>query len=387
MRSLWQHVFSILDAFRNELPLHYFIKAYYKKFPILGSRDRRGISDAVYAWYRCGKAFKEDKHSREEQVVAALFLCALQPKAFAKAFPESWQDRTDLPVEARLDFLQQQGYSIDLNQLFPFDIALSDGIDAYQLRLSVLQQPDLFLRIRKSRDKVEKLLSQQNIPFNWLGDDCLALPNSTTVEPLLPRDAYAIQDASSQATGSYFNATANEVWWDCCAGAGGKSLLLKDLEPTVQLWVSDVRESILSNLRERFKQYALTQPRAIVIDAADGKSIRNALGNQRFNAVLCDVPCTGSGTWARTPEGLYFFDADSLQTYSQRGTAILRNVVEQLKPGGKVIYMTCSVFREENEAVVEQIAAEKGLTITASKLINGIGHKADCLFVAVLEQV
>ena len=385
MRSLWQHVFSILDAFRNELPLHYFIKAYYKKFPILGSRDRRGISDAVYAWYRCGKAFKLDKHTREEQVIAALFLCALQPKAFAKAFPGSWQDHTDLPVEARLDFMQQQGYNIDISQLFPFEIGLSNGIDAYQLRLSVLQQPDLFLRIRKSRDKVEKLLAQQNIPFHWQGNDCLTLPNSTTVESLLPRDAYVIQDASSQATGEYFNAQENEVWWDCCSGAGGKSLLLKDLEPTVQLWVSDVRESLLNNLRERFKQYAMAQPRAIVIDAADRKSIQHALGNQRFNAVLCDVPCTGSGTWARTPEGLYFFNPESLPAYSQRGTAILRNAVEQLKQGGRVIYMTCSVFRAENEAVVEKIAAEKGLKITALKLLNGIGHKADCLFVAVLQ--
>lgn len=386
MRYLWQHIFRILDSYTRDMPLHHFLKQYYKQYPILGSRDRRGISDAVYAWYRCGRAFAADTHTREEKIIAALVVCGLQPKALLGHFPDHWKDQgQDSLLAVRLCLLEEDGYYMVLSDIFPFKPAYSEGITREFWILSLLQQPDLFLRIRKHKKQVVQLLEDKQIPFTWLTDTCLSLPNGAAIDQLLPPDSYVIQDASSQSTGTFFRPVAGESWWDCCSGAGGKSLLLKDLQPGVKLLASDIRESILHNLRQRFRLYQLEQPEILVIDAADHAAVQAAMGNRQFDAVLCDVPCTGSGTWARTPEDAYFFDPETLPDYSRRGAAILRNVLQQVRPGGKVVYMTCSVFREENEAVVEQVAAEMQLAIRECRLINGLEHKADSLFVAVLE--
>lgn len=384
MRYLWQHIFTILDAYNNAVPLHYYLKQYYRQHPKLGSRDRRGISDAVYAWYRCGKAFGKDGNTREDQLLATLFLCNLPAKALQKHFPESWADQWAQPVAGKIRFLQSTGFIIDLGLIFPAEVLFSEGIDKEEWIASMLRQPDLFLRIRKDRQRMEQLLRLQEISFHWLNEHCLALPNGAAIDTVLPADSYVIQDASSQATGTFFDPAPGEAWWDCCSGAGGKSLLLKDIEPSVRLTATDVRETILHNLRDRFKQYHLTAPRTLVVDAADEKSIKKAVQQDRFDGIISDVPCTGAGTWARTPEQLYFFDPAQIAVYAQRQEAILRNALDHVKEGGKLVYITCSVFRGENENVVEKICAEKGFTIHKMQLVNGIGHKADCLFAAVL---
>lgn len=384
MRYLWQHIFTILDTYNNAVPLHYYLKQYYRQHPKLGSRDRRGISDAVYAWYRCGKAFRNDGKTREEQLLAALFLCHLPAKALQKHFPESWEDKWAQPVPEKIRFLQSAGFIIDLGLIFPADVVFSEGIRKEEWINAMLRQPDLFLRIRKDRQRTEQLLRQQETPFHWLNEHCLALPNGAAIDTVLPADSYVIQDASSQATGIFFDPGKGEEWWDCCSGAGGKSLLLKDTEPSVRLTATDVRETILNNLRDRFKQYHLTIPRTLVVDAADEKSIRKALQQSRFDGIISDVPCTGAGTWARTPEQLYFFDVAQIAVYAQRQEAILRNALDHVKEGGKLVYITCSVFYDENEGVVEKICAEKGFAIHKMQLVNGISNKADCLFAAVL---
>jgi 16S rRNA (cytosine967-C5)-methyltransferase len=162
--------------------------------------------------------------------------------------------------------------------------------------------------------------------------------------------------------------------------------MLADNSPGIQLLATDVRESILQNLTARFRQYHLPLPERQVLDAADATSLTQALGTRSFDGIICDVPCSGSGTWARTPEACYFFRPETLAGYSKRQTAILSNTVQYAKSDSHIIYITCSVFREENEAVVERVAAERGLRIESSRLINGISLGADSLFVAVLRK-
>jgi len=386
MRYFWQHLQTILATYKNEVPLHHFLKQYYKRHPKLGSRDRRGLSDATYSWYRCSKAFANDTHPFEEQVIAVLFLCQLCPKAIANHFPEAWQQAGEQDLAERIALLQAAGFKCDLEAAFPIAIDYSAGITRKEWMQSLLRQPQLFLRIRKDKEAVIRLLQNASTPFEWLSPTCLVLPNGTSAETLLPADSYVIQDASSQATQDFFKPLPNEAWWDCCSGAGGKSLLLKDLQPNVQLQVSDVRESILRNLRERFLQYHHSPPKSFVLDTANAAAVAQQLGIQRFDAILCDVPCTGAGTWARTPEQYYFFKEEDLEIFTTRQAAILRHAADYIKENGRIIYITCSVFKAENEDIVQKIAGEKNLRITSMQLINGIPQKADCLFVAVLEK-
>ena len=272
----------------------------------------------------------------------------------------------------------------DINKLFPYDIALSDGIIKDEWLHSMLIQPDLFIRIRKDKGKIISLLNGQKIPFTFITENCLALPNGAKIDALLPEDCYVVQDASSQQTGAFFNPKKNELWYDCCAGAGGKSLLLKDMEPGVRLTASDSRESIIHNLQQRFRQYRHELPIAHVTDVTHKEQLDKALGTKQFDNIICDTPCSGSGTWARTPEQLYFFDPAALEKFPALQQAIAINVSRHLKPGGRLIYITCSVFKKENEDVVDAMIKETGLHLIQSRIINGVGIHADSMFVAQL---
>ena len=162
--------------------------------------------------------------------------------------------------------------------------------------------------------------------------------------------------------------------------------MLKDLEPGVRLTVSDLRESIIHNLQSRFRQYRHILPVAHVTDVNNKVLLDNALGGKQFDNIICDAPCSGSGTWARTPEQLYFFDPASLSAFSALQKTIATNVSRYLKPGGKLFYITCSVFKTENEEVVNHILQETGLQLVHSELINGIGIHADSMYVAKFER-
>ena len=370
MRYIWAHIAAITNQYDGSLPLAHYLKQYYRQQPRLGSRDRRAISEMVYAWYRCSKGFAGNDLTLQQQVYACLQQCGSLERV-----PQVLFAGEPLP-EA----------TFDIAGIFPFDMPPSVGITREAWLRSMLVQPDVFIRIRKDRRKAEAALRDAGITYSIITDTCMTIPNGTSIEDVLPADSYVVQDASSQATGRFFNAKKGERWLDSCSGAGGKSLLLKDREPGVALTVTDKRDSILHNLKQRFKLYHHTLPEALVMDATNSEQVRQTFGQRRFDHIICDAPCSGSGTWARTPEQLYFFSPALGNQYSNWQQSIGSNVATLLAPGGTLIYITCSVFRQENEDVVQHIAASQELSVEHMELINGTGVKADSMFVGVLRK-
>lgn len=370
MRYLWQHISSIISGYDGSLPLVHYLKHYYKRHPKLGSRDRRMLSTIVYSWYRCSKGLGDAGETPSEEAVRSCIAgCQADLAAYGRIFSEP---RTDI-------------LAVNTDLLFSPDVPLSPGIERSEWLGSMLRQPELFIRIRKNKEQICHILESNNLPYMFISPTCMQLPNGAPVDKLLPADSYVVQDASSQETGDYLNPRAGEHWYDCCSGAGGKSLLLMDKGVKVDLTVSDKRASILHNLRERFALYGLRPPTSVVADASEEKLLANALGARKFDRIICDVPCTGSGTWARTPEQLYFFDLSSVERFSALQQTIAVNVAKFLKPGGSLIYITCSVFSQENEQVVESVAGSTGLEVREMKLINGIARRSDSMFAAVLQ--
>jgi 16S rRNA (cytosine967-C5)-methyltransferase len=98
------------------------------------------------------------------------------------------------------------------------------------------------------------------------------------------------------------------------------------------------------------------------------------------------VPCSGSGTWARNPEGAYFFKPEMLQALVKKQQGIVNKALRYLKPGGYLVYITCSVFRAENDDMIDHIISSGALTIENQIVINGMNKQADCLFVALLKR-
>lgn len=396
LRYIYQHIETILKTYDGSLPLTHFLKNYFRQYPKLGSRDRKLLSEMAYCWYRCERGFDQNM-SFEDRLHAALYLCSTNLKVNNPLLPEPLRDKELMPRSERMNKLNQYYPPADkqeklipgifhLEDLWKHDIPFSNGIDKYEWLQSMLTQPRMFIRVRKNKDEIIKHLGDKDIDYKISGN-CISLPNGSPIDTLLNPEDYVVQDASSQQTGSYFSPKANEHWWDCCSGAGGKSLLLKDTAPGVQLTVSDKRSTIIHNLKERFKLYGYPPPVAHILDTADKEQVQKTLLYKHFDGIICDVPCSGSGTWARTPEQLYFFNPQQLVALSALQKEIAGNAAKRVAPGGKMVYITCSVFKAENEDIVNHVLKYKySLQVTKQLLINGTANQADSMFVAVLEK-
>ncbi|MBS1781914.1 MAG: hypothetical protein JSS78_02490 [Bacteroidetes bacterium] len=386
MRYILLHVETIINSYDGSLPMSHFLKSFFSTKPKLGSRDRRIISEMVYCWYRASKGFS-DVLNFDEKLRASLFICETSVPQILFFLPEEWKDIKQKSWNDRVGFLLEQGIHFHLDHLLVDNMTFSVGISQSAWLQSMFRQPVFFVRLRISSSRVIEILEKEHINYTVVSDNCLALPMGIAIDKFLPLNYYVVQDASSQLTGKKFKAKVGEAWWDCCSGAGGKSLLLKDQQPHVLLTVSDKRVSILNNLFERFKIYKHSLPKRIQVDVTKMDELMKVMPNQHFDNIICDVPCSGSGTWSRTPEQLFFFNVSSLKNFQFLQKAIVQNALSFLKVGGRLVYITCSVFQQENEAIIHSICADEKVEVLEMELINGIENKADSMFVSVIRKL
>ncbi|HEU4470587.1 MAG TPA: Fmu (Sun) domain-containing protein [Flavisolibacter sp.] len=369
----------ILQSYDGQLPLAAWLKQYFREHKKFGSKDRKTISQLCYGFYRLGAAF--GWLSTEEKILAGAFLFPGGLEwLIAEQRPE-WKNRIDLPLHEKITVLQPNG----IVQPFPFTDDLSREIDQRAFNESFFHQPDFFLRLRPGKENiVAEKLAAAGIAFERQGDSCLRLPSHSRADEVLDIDADAVvQDLSSQRVleplaGKLDQDRRFQVW-DCCAASGGKSILARDLYPLSRLTVSDVRQSILINLRNRFQRAGIENYRHFVADLASlGFSISHT-----FDLVVCDAPCSGSGTWGRTPEQLSFFTPEKIGHYVRLQKAISVRAGKQLKKGGFLLYITCSVFAAENEEVVKHICNNLPVSLLSMQYFKGYELRADTLFAAL----
>ncbi|MEI6950285.1 Fmu (Sun) domain-containing protein [Paraflavisolibacter sp. H34] len=374
---------TILQAYAGEEPFPSFLKKFFSLHKKFGSRDRRQITHLCYCYFRLGHALR--KMPVAERLLLALFLCSREEQPVLKALRPEWNEAVTAPLAEKIHLAAPHDFRAEA--IFPWKAEVSEQLAFDAFSHSFLVQPDTFLRLRPGKEQVvKKKLEQAGIPFRPVNDHCLAVAPATKIDEVLQLNAEAVvQDASSQQV-------LDGLWtlpekerkirsaWDCCAASGGKSILLKDRLPGLRLTVSDVRESILINLKKRFAEAGIRDFQAFVADvAAPGFS-----QPRHFDLVLCDVPCTGSGTWGRTPEQLYFFEKEKIGQYAALQRRIVQHAVRSLPAGGILVYCTCSVFRQENEEAVAFFQNELSLQLLHQQYWTGYRQRADTLFSAVL---
>ncbi|MCO4293955.1 RsmB/NOP family class I SAM-dependent RNA methyltransferase [Solitalea sp. MAHUQ-68] len=375
---------SIIEEYNFEMPLSRFLANYFRKNKQMGSKDRKMASDLVYSFFRLGKSLQ--KQSVEECLLVAQFLCRSSFSPLLDQLQPVFNQQIELPLDEKFTYLKTLYPAFNPSLLFPFSNELSDGVDKEAFVLSQLNQPKLFIRVRKGENERVKLkLREFEIPFEELSSTCFAFKNTTKLDHLFEGDIprpFEIQDYSSQLTGAYFKPAQWEQWWDCCAASGGKSLMLYEQEPGIKLLVSDIRESILDNLDERFKAAGIKGYHRKELDLT--KNLEPFLPGREFDGIILDAPCSGSGTWGRTPEMVSNFEEGKIDWFSSLQKRIAANIVKWLKPGKPLIYITCSAFKKENEEVVQFISSELGFEIERSQLLKGYENFADTMFVARL---
>lgn len=377
-------IVDLINKYNNDQPLHRYLNQYYRDHKQMGSRDRRLFSDWIFNFYRLGKALPDSEI--ETKLTIANFLIHQQGSDLLNYSVENYSlFNAAYVVKTIPDKIKiiQDSYPFVINDLFPFG-EVSNDLDKIAFAMSLLRQPSVWIRVNKSFiNDVRNELTDLDIPITQHAEQPLAwsIPQRTKLDKLktFQQGCFEIQDISSQLTGNFYHPQQHEQWYDCCAASGGKSLLLHSLEPSIRLTVSDNRSSILENLKERFTRSGIKHFQALVADVADG--IPDTLRNQQFDGIIVDAPCSGSGTWARTPEQVSFFNAEKLSYYQQLQQSIIKNMIPLLKPGKPLIYSTCSVFKQENEEQVS-FAESMGLIMEQQQLLIGYQHKSDTLFVS-----
>ena len=350
---------NIISAYDGSVPLSGWLNQFFREHPQMGSKDRRTVSSLVYGYYRLGQS---QFPSIEQKILAAAAIMNTVP-----GFPE---------------YFGTQPGEIDYSLVFPWQDQLSKEIDAKAFTASFLVQPDVFLRIRPGkRDIVLGKLQNAAVVYEETGSDCIAVVARTRIDQLLELDTeVVVQDRSSQETGKHLLNTAPGAIWDCCAGSGGKSIMAYDLLDHPMLLVSDLRPSILINLKKRFSAAGISDYRSFVSDLTKDN---DNLPDRQLSLIIADLPCTGSGTWSRTPEQLFYFDPVRLQHYVGLQRKIISRLLNFSGSGIPVLYITCSVFAAENEEMTEFIKANSNLKLKAMELIKGYNVKADTMFAAL----
>lgn len=378
---------ALLENYNAREPFHLFLKKYFSLNKRHGSKDRRIISSLCYDYFRLGAAVSS-RISITQKLLLSVFLVENKPSRILKDLEPSWNEMIENPLPEKVSMVKD---IFDLQNIFPFNDELSTGIDVALFNFSFLIQPKLFIRIRPGKKKmVLQKLKKANISFEILHPDCLSFANSENINRFLHLDDEAvIQDYNSQQTLAILKNEITDKFeifsvWDCCAASGGKSILAYDLFKNINLTVSDTRKNILKNLSDRFKRAGITNYFSFVADLSAAGAVK-AIKNS-FDVIIADVPCSGSGTWVRTPEQLLFFQQNEIEKYALLQRQIVMNAMPFLKPNGYLLYITCSVFKKENEENVAFFTEKNTLTLINSEYLKGYEVQADTLFVALFKK-
>ena len=165
--------------------------------------------------------------------------------------------------------------------------------------------------------------------------------------------------------------------WDCCAAPGGKTLVLAARLPGCELLATDISPRRLEHMKSRLAGVGFAERvKTAVADAADRTGASCA--KQSFDLILCDVPCSGTGTLARNPEIRLQLKPEDLPRQAARQKAILNNAARHLAPGGRLVYSTCSLEPEENEAIIA--SAAQGVTLrqlSIAPILEMLTHRGE----------
>ena len=164
--------------------------------------------------------------------------------------------------------------------------------------------------------------------------------------------AFEIQNISSQLIGHLCDPKSRELWWDVCAGEGGKLLHLADLMRNKGLvWATDRMEWRLKNLRRRAARAQCFNYRVALWDG--GSTPPEEFQSTQFDGILLDAQCSNVGTWQRNPHARWTTTSEDVRELAARQIQMLRNVAPFVKPGGKLFYAVCTLTQDETLNIVD----------------------------------
>lgn len=382
-----QKAVAIIGAYPQKEPLALYVKQALAANKKHGSKDRKNIADAVFSYYRLG--YTVNNWQVADAVVVALFLTRTNVGIWEPIIPAVLLPFLGLTPAEKWEVLKEHFPFFDKDNWMPTQHLLSTEIDYTTYCTQLLQQPSTYLRIRPNKAAaVEAALAQQQIPYTVVEPTCLAVAPNTAVQQVLTiNKQVVVQDWGSQQVATLFTwlparyKTMPIQIWDVCAASGGKTLLAIDYFQQAKVFATDVRPQILRNYTTRMQEAGFSQYQTLAVDVSAGNA---KVTNRSFQLVMADVPCSGSGTWARTPEQLRICTPEKVESYVELQRKIAQNSLKSVESGGHFLYITCSVFACENEENVQFLLQQNpALKLVKQQYFSHAQHQTDTLFAAL----
>jgi 16S rRNA (cytosine967-C5)-methyltransferase len=386
------------------------LSRYFREHPRLGSRERGVIAEAVYGLLRNKSVYTNFAESGNGSPMRRMTLLGLADAVGVDALGGLTEEETEWLNRVMLIDRTLLPASLAAN-LPPwlFDKLVTRDGEAATLALShAMNQPaPLDLRvnaIKATREDVMAELAQAPIlceatPFAPLGIRVIKKPALQNM-PLFKNGSIEVQDEGSQLLSQIVGAKRGEMVVDFCAGAGGKTLSLgASMRNTGRLYAFDISDKRLAKLKPRLARSGLSNVHPVLIAHENDAKVKRLAG--KIDRVLVDAPCSGLGTLRRNPDVKWRQSPQSIIELNEKQASILSGAARLVKAGGRLVYATCSILDEENEAIVEQflashedftlepmseILAEQKIDLQMEKYLklSPLQHQTDGFFAAVL---
>jgi len=394
-------VFAVIDGlheiFNEEAYADKVVQKLLKRDKRWGSRDRGFIAETTYEivrWKRLYTEIAEVSAPFSRENLWRIF--AVWATLRGITLPD-WKQIGVAPTR------RIKGKFDELSKIRKFKEAIPDWIDElgekelgalWDKEISTLnQQAPVVLRtntLKIDRNKLRSVLEDENIDTEFIKGypDALQLTERANVfsTEAFSKGFFEVQDASSQLVAHFLEPKPGQRIVDTCAGAGGKTLHLSSLlENKGQIIAMDIYGNKLKELKRRAKRAGAHNIEPRVIESS--KDIKKL--HHKADRVLIDAPCSGLGILRRNPDTKWKLQPEFLEKIKATQADILERYSKMVKPGGKLVYATCSILPSENQNQVEQfLKTESGSMFDFAKDKKILSHQSgyDGFYMALLER-
>ncbi len=373
-----EHLMRLLpEVLKFDSPADMVVSKYFKDNSQLGNRDRALIAESTFSVLRHKLELLQYAQSGQGALYRRIALLGLMISLSEGGLGTSHRLESAL---ADLAFVAHPG-EIEWLQRFinyprdsltpPVRFNLPDWLweeleqqigaqSREELALALLKPAALDCRVNTMKEKREALLEELNLlggryqavptPYSELGVRLLGKPALQNLQSF--KDGkFEVQDEGSQLLSMLLAPKRGEMVVDFCAGAGGKTLAMGALMKSMgRLYAFDISARRLARLKPRVAKSGLSNVHPVWIDSENDAKVKRLAG--KIDRVLVDAPCSGLGTLRRNPDLKWRQSPQSIEELQAKQYSILNAAAKLLKPGGRLVYATCSILEQENQVIV-----------------------------------
>ncbi len=368
-----QAVTALVAVLRLDFPADSVLSRYYREHRDIGPADRTFVAEAVYGVLRKKRLLDHVTTTGKARELLLAWLTRVQGLNMRELEPVLRRSDTDLVAAikgVRTDDLPLAVQAEMPDWVVKKLLTFCSEPEVLALGKSLAEPAPLDLRIntlRAKRDDVINQLAAEGLavsatPYAPNGLRLTGRPSINRL-PLFLDGTLEVQDEGSQLLCHLLAPTRHDLTIDFCAGAGGKTLALGAMMANRgRLYAFDVSAARLKKLQPRLARSGLSNVHPQTLAREHDIRVKRLAG--KADRVLIDAPCSGLGTLRRNPDLRWRQSPESVAELTRKQAAILNAAARMVKPRGRVVYATCSLLHEENEAIVEAfLSANPGFTL------------------------